>query len=274
VGLLGSITSFGKKLWDGVKGVWHGFGGFFSILTNFLKNLISHLALLWEIPLIYFFNKMTPKKLRLRVVILNNENGNSLADRNPVEGAVAIAQSVFKRELNVTIEGVAGQDITRDSAEPSPSYVLEPTCSTGASDIHTQVGSIFSRSGAWYRSRVARSPTGTFFGYGTPVTFFVVRDVPGKRGCANLAWYENYGWIDPSALPPTWIPTGDPDEVRPYDDVDHSTLPHEIGHCCDLLTHRKQKENLMHSSQTTRTGTSFTKWQKVVVRTCTHVTSL
>lgn len=158
--------------------------------------------------------------------------------------------------MNVKVIGVRG-DIVREMAGPAPSYVLDCQCSTGASDVHTQASDIFEPKGLWFRERLARTPLGTFIGWGTPITIFVIRNVQqGKAGCAFLAWYENYGYIDPSALPPHWVPTGDVDESKPYDDIDYITLPHELGHCCDLLVHRDPKENLMHGSQQTIKGPS------------------
>ncbi|MFF0991449.1 hypothetical protein [Kocuria nitroreducens] len=273
MGWWGSARSFGRKVWKRVKStakrVWHGIGGLTSIISNIVKNGISKISLLWEIPLVYL-EWIPEKKLRLRVVILSDENGNPIAPRDRVESAVAITQRIFERELNVKVEGVFG-DIVRESAERAPSDVLNPPCSSGASDIHTQIGPMFGEMGAWYRNRIARTPGGTFAGYGTPVTMFVVRDVQGSIiGCAHLAWFENYGYIEPTALPPSWAPTGDVDEVKPYEDFEHATLAHEIGHSCDLF-HRKPKRNLMYSNQS-RTGTSLTKWQKAVARSCTHIT--
>ena len=258
-----AVKDTAGKVWDGVKGVWHFFGGLFAVISNFVKNLISHLSLVWEIPLVYL-GWMPEKKMKLRVLILSDESGALIARRSLVEAVVEIAQIVFKRELNITIVGAFGP-IVWELAEPAPTKVLEPPCSTGLSDVHTQFKFIFTEPGAWYRSRLARSPGGTFFGYGTPVTMFVVRDVQGKAGCAHLAWWENYGYIDPTALPPS------PDVVRSRA-AEYTTLPHEIGHCCDLLTHRKPKENLMYLSQAERSGTRLTKWQKAIARTSTHVT--
>ena len=264
------IKDAASKVWEGAKAVIRGAGALLGLLTNIAKNFVSHISMIWEGIMLYLFNLMPEKRLRLRVLILSDENG-PIAPRDRVEAAVVVAQTTLKRELNVKVIGVNG-GIVRESAAPAPDYALEVPCSTGPSDVHEQIGPIFSKPGLWFRERMARTPGGTFLGWGTPITIFVVRDVIGKSGCAHLAWFENYGYIDPSALPPRWVSTGDPDEVRPYSDVDYSTLPHEIGHCCDLLFHRNPKTNLMHGSQATRKGTSLTKWQKLVARTCTHVT--
>lgn len=259
-GAVSIVKKIVKKAKDGLRTIWHKIGGFIAIAVNIVKDFVSHIALIWEIPMIYLFNWMPEKKLKLRVIILNDTNRKPLASRDQVEQAVQIAQAVFKKELNVRVTGTQGRIIDQ-SPEPSPGYVLTVPCSTGPSDVIKQLNKITSRAGAWYRSRVART-IGSYVGYGTPITMFVVAKItPAKVGCANIAWFENYGWIVPSALP-----------SGHFNPKDYTTLPHEMGHCCDLLFHRKPKVNLMHGEQTTRTDTKLTKWQKCVARTSTHVT--
>lgn len=267
MGIWSGIKDAAGSLGEAIKGAVRGAGAGLGLITNIVKNALSHLLGLPEMVALYL-GWLPEKKMRLRVLILNDENGKPVATRARVEAAVSIAQSTLKRELNVKVIGVNGA-IVRGTAGPAPSYVLDCQCSTGLSDLHVQVSDIFEKKGLWFRQRLARTPLGTLVGWGAPITIFVIRDVQGKRGCAYLAWYENYGYIDVSALPPHWEPTGDVGEAKPYSDIDYTTLPHELGHCCDLF-HRKPKKNLMHASG--RTATEMTKWQKSVARTCTHVT--
>lgn len=173
---------------DGISGLVRIAGAGLGLITNILKNLGSHLVGIFEIIALYLFNWLPEKRMRLRVLILNDENGVPVATRDRVEAAVSIAQSTLKRAMNVKVIGVRG-DIVREMAGPAPSYVLDCQCSTGASDVHTQASDIFEPKGLWFRERLARTPLGTFIGWGTPITIFVIRNVQqGKAGCAFLAW--------------------------------------------------------------------------------------
>jgi hypothetical protein len=87
------------------------------------------------------------------------------------------------------------------------------------------------------------------FGYGSPVTIFIVRSIQDKSGC-SLGWFTDY----------VTIPTN---KMR--------CIPHELGHACNLF-HKRDEDNLM--SPCSCKPTQLTPWQIAVLRSSRHVTIL
>lgn len=225
---------------------WNGITGFFSAAWNFIKWVIQRVIGLIDFVLT-LLGIMPPKKLKLRVIILIDD-GKPIASREEVQAVVDLANTVFRDQMNVSLEGVNGS-IVRMSSGSAPDYALDPECDLGA------FGQIFSQTGAWFRARLATTPAGTFAGYGAPVTMFIVRDVQGKSGCA-IGFLADYGYIDPDYL------SGDEGSFL--------GLAHEIGHTCDL-PHAGSGGTLMEPNPGPRKR-KLKRWQKAVFRTSPHVT--
>jgi hypothetical protein len=86
------------------------------------------------------------------------------------------------------------------------------------------------------------------FGYGSPVTVFIVRSIKEKSGC-SLGWFTDYVTVPKSNL---------------------RCIPHEVGHACNLFHRKEEKENLMYPFNCR--PTKLTPWQVAVLRSSRHVT--
>jgi hypothetical protein len=183
------------------------------------------------------------KKLRLRIVVLRDEEGRAVAGEPDVAAAVADARAVFAEAAGVDIVEIDGTALVATAKERAPTAALDAPCSDSGL-WRADLGA----AGSYFRPRAAR---GTGVGRGTPVTVFVVRDVVGKCGC-SLGPLGDYVTIDPRGL-----------EVR-------RILAHELAHSCGLA-HRKGEDNLMRAQAP---GLRLTAWQRAVLRSSRHVTYL
>jgi len=129
-----------------------------------------------------------------------------------VQEVLDLAKDVFAEEVKIRLTIPAGHVTYVPDA--TPTYVLDVGCDGGI------WGAQFTRVGAWFRSHQARRPSGTFFGYRSPVTVFIVRDVKGKRGLRTSGFLADYAVIDPRALAGA--------------EGSRLTLAHEVGHACNL----------------------------------------
>ncbi|HSE80411.1 MAG TPA: matrixin family metalloprotease [Gaiellaceae bacterium] len=182
-----------------------------------------------------------PKKLRVRVAILRDENGKPVATPEDVEPSLAEAKRVLREAAAIELLAAA-EPLVRTIAEPAPAAALDSPCAEGSYRAD------FGRGGAFFRlHREAGGVTGS----GAPLTVFVVRDVLGKAGC-SLGPLVDHVTVDMSAL------TGRRLRV----------LAHELGHACGL-PHSSAAENLMLP---TRMGDRLQPWQVAVFRSSRHVT--
>ena len=182
-----------------------------------------------------------PKKLRVRVAILRDENGKPVATPEDVEPSLAEAKRVLREAAAIELLAAA-EPLVRTIAEPAPAAALDSPCAEGSYRAD------FGRGGAFFRlHREAGGVTGS----GAPLTVFVVRDVLGKAGC-SLGPLVDHVTVDMSAL------TGRRLRV----------LAHELGHACGL-PHSSAAENLMLPS---RMGDRLQPWQVAVFRSSRHVT--
>lgn len=248
-------------MWDAIKSAVGALASGLKQLGNFLNELINRIL---DSPgfIASLLGWKWPKKLRLRVIILRDEEGVSLLGQgssddvvpSPVpyispeeeaKRAVDLANEIFKRECNVRL---VGEDpIVRVTRTPAPVAALEVGCNWGA------WGDDFGGAGSYFRGLAAQMFAGLPIGYGSPVTAFVVRRVEGKAGC-SLGPVTNYVTVEASAMRSSTP----------------RTLAHEIAHACFLL-HREATDNLMNPDLT---GERLTRWQVAVIRNSPHVTSL
>jgi len=182
-----------------------------------------------------------PKKLRVRVLILRDEEGNPVATPADVEPALEEARRVLGKQA--AIELLPALEPVVDTLEaPAPPTALDSPCAEGSWRAD------FGTGGAFFRRFSARRRT---TGSGAPVTVFVVRDVLGKAGC-SLGPLVDYVTVDLTAL------RGRTRRV----------LVHELGHACGL-PHSGAGENLMLPK---RMGDRLQPWQVAVLRSSRHVT--
>lgn len=182
-----------------------------------------------------------PKKLRVRVAILRDEQGKPVAAPEDVEPSLAEARRVLREALAIDLMASA-EPLVRTVAEPAPAAALDSPCAEGSWRAD------FGPGGAFFRRFGVRGPAS---GSGAPITVFVVREVLGKAGC-SLGPLVDYVTVDLGAL------RGRTKRV----------LVHELGHACGL-PHSRLVENLMLPR---RMGDRLESWQVAVLRSSRHVT--
>jgi hypothetical protein len=182
-----------------------------------------------------------PKLLRLRVLILRDEEGEPVATPADVEPALAEAGRVLREQAAIELVP-ALEPVVATLEVPAPPTALDSPCAEGSWRAD------FGTGGAFFRRFSARRGKG---GSGAPVTVFVVRDVLGKAGC-SLGPLVDYVTVDMGAL------KGRTRRV----------LVHELGHACGL-PHSSAAANLMLPK---RMGERLQPWQVAVLRTSRHVT--
>jgi hypothetical protein len=183
-----------------------------------------------------------PRLLRLRVLILRDEEGTPVATPAEVEPALAEAGRVLREQAAIELVP-ALEPVVATLGVPAPSTALDSPCAQGSWRAD------FGTGGAFFRRFSARRGTS---GPETPVTVFVVRDVLGKAGC-SLGPLVDYVTVDMGAL------KGGTRRV----------LVHELGHACGL-PHSRAAENLMLPK---RMGERLQPWQAAVLRSSRHVSS-
>lgn len=237
-------------MWDSIKDgtgtAWGWLTTASSWLFNLAKWLVQRLLGLPDL-LLALAGIMPPKKLRIRVVILSNEAREPLASPAEAASVVQLATEVFQNEANTKVVGAEPLVVTLPVAAP-----------TAALDVRCGVGVLLDdlgEAGAFFRRHRARSPLGSFFGYGSPVTVFVVRDIADARGC-SAGLLADYVTVSVKALAGS--------------DGMKLTLAHEVAHACDL-PHLWGAATLMEHQPGPRTH-SLSRWQKAIFRSSPHVT--
>jgi hypothetical protein len=181
------------------------------------------------------------KTLRVRVLILRDEQGKPVATPEDVEPALAEARRVLREQAAIEIVP-ALEPVVATLEASAPPAALDSPCAEGSWRAD------FGTGGAFFRRFSARRGAN---GAGAPITVFVVRDVLGKAGC-SLGPLVDYVTVDMTAL------KGRTRRV----------LVHELGHACGL-PHSGAAGNLMLPK---RMGERLQPWQAAVLRSSRHVT--
>lgn len=198
---------------------------------------------------------LTPsKKLRLRVVILRDEESRPLAEEREVMPSVAAAQAIFERQARIKVVPAADRFIHTLKA-PAPADALDVHC-----DFHAWKEGL-REAGNFFETYLGQHAAVMLTGYAAPVTAFIVRSVEGKAGC-SLGPLSDYVTVATCGL----APCGEDEGGRAVARI----LAHEVGHACGLW-HVRDASNLMHPCGP---GVELRAWQKAILRNSRHVTYL
>ena len=183
------------------------------------------------------------KQLRLRVVILRDEQGAPLCHPDEVRASWQEAERIFSSQAHVRI--IAAPPHVLVAPQPAPMAALNVHCDDGAWQEDMDLA------GDYFRRNCAQTRPGKWLGYAAPVTVFIVRDISNKGGC-SLGPLTDYVTLEAGML----------DRAR------HRLLAHEVAHACGLW-HSREKENLMFP---VGPGDRLTRLQSIVLRNSRHVT--
>jgi hypothetical protein len=168
-------------------------------VANVARELAVRLAgaLDWVASLV----GLRPRKhLRLQVYIIDDEKGNPVADKERVKAWVADAARVYLEQANVKLHPDRDEFVNYLSEKPPKEAIIVKECSFSEG---------FSDAADFFQDH-ARNPV---FGYGGPITAFVVGTIGNAQGCS---WW----WMEPFLI------------VRAG--ANRLDLAHEIGHVCGL----------------------------------------
>jgi hypothetical protein len=210
-------------------------------VVRIVVTIVARLINVYD--LLFGFLTWPPKKLRIHIAVLRDENGDQLVDPSALGPAIKYITQVFKDRLNVKVVPY-GKAMVQVLDGPAPSAALDVHCDGGA------LGDEFGEAGEYFAQHLAGwnvIPISLAF----PLTVYVVRDVSGKQGC--------------SLGPLTDYVTVDLDGVRT-----DSLMAHEAGHALGQIGHLGDTANLMHKGSAR--GDRLRWWQKNLFRNSRHVT--
>jgi len=210
--------------------------GITRILIRIVADVIHRLVLNAFDTLFGFFN-WPEKKLRIKIIILADHQGQPVLSLTDVDKAIEYAKRVFKKNLNVKLLPHHRQKSFAEVVmQAAPDTVLYTKGGIGA------LSEEFKTTGSYFASNLS----GIFY----PVTAFVVMDIKGASGC-SLGPMSDYVTLDPVGA------------------KDPSILAHELAHACGLW-HLKDRSNLLWLYKDR--GDKIRWWQKNIFRSSRHVT--
>lgn len=243
-----AARTVGRAVKGAAKVVGHAIKGAFSAGVQWVKALWNRLAGIPEF-LGTLFGIRWRKKVAVEVLILT-KHGKPLASIADVQGALDLADEVFRQQMNVHIVNKQGGRPLILAGEV-PARNLSVTCYPPK-----VLASDFSAVSDWFRDHQERKTSGTFFGYGQPITVFVVENVEGDNSGCCPGFLTDYAVIDPGALSGS--------------EAKRLTLAHEVGHACGLFWH-SGTGNLMKHDPSGR-ARHLSRLQKALFRSSGHVT--
>ncbi|MEN8240337.1 MAG: hypothetical protein ABFS17_00315 [Chloroflexota bacterium] len=233
------VGRFLKMLWNSVVTALH-----------FAVGLIEYAA--WQ------FGIQPVKKLKVGVVILSDEEHQPLEDPTRLIAALERTAEIFEQAKVKLLPAAHIPEPLANHNQPCEHWLTyaDPRISKQILDVSCDLRAIledFSLAGANYQWINLRKFFFTsfrrVFGYGSPVTIFIVRKVADKGGC-SMGWFSDYVTIPHRHL---------------------RCIPHELGHACNLF-HRPDPTNLMYPRSCS--VSELTPWQIAVLRSSRHVTIL
>lgn len=183
-----------------------------------------------------------PKKLRLHIVILSNQNGPLVTEKD-LGPAIQYARTRLKSRFGVKLLPYA-PSMVQILEEPAPHAALNVGCDGAA------FGEEFGDAGDFFAQHLAgwnSIPVSLTF----PITVFIVEQVANKQGC-SLGPLTDYVTVDLDGV------------------ANASLMTHEILHACNLLGHPVPKRNLQSADP--GRGDEVNWLQKNVFRSSRHVT--
>lgn len=221
-----------------VNKVWGALAQLFNVLKEMTNRALGVPDLL-----LYFAGLRLDKRVRVRVVILRDEQGTPLASEAEVMPSIDEMRRIFAAESRTAI--VPAEPLIVTVPDPSPTKALDVHCDDGAWQEDFDVA------GAYFRRWMAKNWPGRLLGYAAPVTVFIVRDISLKGGC-SLGPLADYVTL----------------EAKMLDRAKFRILAHEVAHACGLF-HSKETANLMFPKGP---GDQLYGWQTAVLRNSRHVT--
>jgi hypothetical protein len=185
---------------------------------------------------LFGFLNWPEKKLRVKVFILRDAQGNAVCDSKDIEAAIDYAKRIFKKNFNVKLLPHRNGTFVGILQKLPPVEVLYTKGGVGA--LHEE----FKIAGNFFAS----NGSGIFY----PVTVFVVIKIKEATGC-SLGPISDYVTVDMAAAKQT------------------SVLAHELAHACGLW-HINERSNLLYPYSNRENEIRW--WQKNIFRSSRHVT--
>ena len=218
-----------EKIWNGIKGSTR-------IIIRIIAETVFRLVINIFDTLFGFLN-WPEKKLRIKIVILQDPQANPVVSPADLDTAIEFAKRSFKKNFNTSLLPYkSGQPFAEVLQRKAPYEVLYTKGSIGA------LWEEFTITGSFFASNLS----GLFY----PITAFIVLDIDHASGC-SLGPLSDYVTLDPGGA------------------KNVSTLAHEIAHACGLW-HLQSKSNLLW--RTSDRGAEVKWWQKNIFRSSRHVT--
>lgn len=195
--------------------------------------------------------RIGPATLRVRVVILSDENGHALTTADLLAPSIDRADAVLTAGAGIRVR-LTGVDV---EPEPAPRQALEPHANRRLllDDVlgHTE----------FYRRISATGPL-PGVSIGVPITVIVVRDIAGKVTGCSLGISADWVVVQASLF--------DAQQPHTYDDT---VLVHELGHAVNL-PHHPDRANIMYPASSPPSdvrGTGVRGWQSALLNANRHV---
>ena len=218
-----------EKIWNGIKGSTR-------ITVRVIVEVVHRLVINIFDTLFGFLN-WPEKKLRVKILILQDPQGDPVVLPTDLDAAIGYAKRSFKKNFNTRLlPHKSGQQFPEVLQKNAPKEVLYTKGSIGA------LVKEFAITGGFFASNLS----GSFY----PVTAFVVLNIDHASGC-SLGPLTDYITLDPGGA------------------KNDSTMAHELAHACGLW-HLRSKSNLLW--RTFSRGDQVKWWQRNIFRGSRHVT--
>jgi len=218
-----------EKIWNVIKGSTR-------MATRIIAETV-HRLIVNVFDTLFGFLNWPEKKLRIKILILQNPKAEPIVSPADLDAAVEYAKRSFKKNFNTRLLPHKNKQPFAEMLRREPPHeALYTKGSIGAFREEFKIA------GSFFASNLS----GLFY----PVTTFVVLDIDHASGC-SLGPLTDYVTLDPDGA------------------INASTLAHEIAHACGLW-HLQSKSNLLW--RTSGRGDEVKWWQKNIFRSSRHVT--
>jgi hypothetical protein len=225
-----------------LKWVWNSILTIITLILGLLEHMLKYRPI---------------KKLRIGVLILTDEQGEPLTTPEIVYTQIKRAQDIYKQaKIEIIpafppLKKLPEEETLPESAQwirtlstPTPKSILDVDC-----DFKAIIQDL-TLPGFQYQYNTIKtffhSSFRRVFGFGAPITVFIVRKITKKGGC-SIGWLSDYVTLR----------------------YKHShCLAHEVGHACNLL-HTDDPENLMYPKSCD--PEKITPRQIILMRSSRHV---